>query len=270
MPSRAILTQSEGDIREQVLPHKEASSIDGIAGMLSISQIAKTKTLVHRKNVARTDRRQLWNEAAKSLRDSHNSDTNQELIESHVSIDDVRATVQNKLDECIQKRWTYTRSNGREVVLWDVLDKVMQWVNRFKAIGDVAVQYDPGHAALPWAAIRFVLQASVSSVETFGQMLEGVELVSRITAIYAEVERMCLKGVSRLKTQLANALVKMYAGVLAFLSRASRYFGQSSSKRALKGAFQSYQTTVAPWIERIKNAETDVCRLVDMVQSEGT
>ena len=238
--------------------------------MLSIAQIAATKTLVHRKNLARTDRRQLWNEAAKSVRDSKSSDLDKELIGSHVSIDDVRDTVQDKLDECIQKRWTYTRSNGREIVLWDVLDKVMQWVNRFKAIGDVAVQYDPGHAALPWAAIRFVLQASVSSVETFGHMLEGVELVSRITAIYAEVERTCLKGVSRLKTQLANALVKMYAGVLAFLLRARRYFGQSSGKRALKGAFQSYQTTVAPWVDRIKNAETDVCRLVDLVQSEGS
>lgn len=189
--------------------------------MLSISQIAKTKVLVHRKNVARTDRRQLWNEAAKSVRDSKTSGIDQDLIGSDISIDDVRAAVQNKLDECIQKRWAYTRSNGREIRLWDVLDKVMQWVNKFKTIGDVAVQYDPGHAALPWAAIRFVLQASVSSVETFGHMLEGVELVARITAIYAEVEIACLKGVSRLKTQLANTLVKMYTGVLEFLSRAS-------------------------------------------------
>lgn len=117
--------------------------------MLSISQIAKTKVLVHRKNVTRTDKRQLWNEAAKLVRDSKTSDIDQELIGSHVSIDEVRAAVQNKLDECIQKRWAYTRSNGREIMLWDVLEKVMQWVNKFKAIGDVAIQYDPGHAALP-------------------------------------------------------------------------------------------------------------------------
>jgi hypothetical protein len=28
----------------------------------------------------------------------------------------------------------------------------------FKQVGDVAVQYDPAHAALPWAGIRFLLQ----------------------------------------------------------------------------------------------------------------
>ena len=31
-------------------------------------------------------------------------------------------------------------------------------MNKFKEVGDIAVQYDPGHAALPWAAIRFFLQ----------------------------------------------------------------------------------------------------------------
>ena len=238
--------------------------------MLSISQIANTKILVHKERVAHGHRRQLWTEAAKSAQDSDTSGIDQDLIGSHVSIDEVRAAVQNKLDECIRKRWKYTRSNGQEVVLWNVLEKIMKWVNRFKDIGDVAIQYDPGHAALPWAAIRFMLQASVSSVETMSHMLEGVELTSRITAIYAEVELACLKGVSRLKTQLENALIKMYAAVLAFLSRARQYFGQSSGKRVLKGAFQSYQTSVAPWIQRINNAETDVDRLVGLVQSEGS
>ena len=238
--------------------------------MLSISQVAKTQILVHRERAARRDKRQLWNEAAKSLPDLDIPTIDQGSNKGRESIDTVHAAVQTKLDECIRKRWTYTRSNGQEVKLWDVLDKIMKWVNRFKGIGDIAIQYDPGHAALPWAAIRFILQASVSSVETFGHMLEGVELSSRIIAIYAEVERACLKGISRLKTQLADALVKLYAAVLAFLSRAKQYFSQSSSKRFLKGAFQSHQTSVAPWVERIDNAEKDVLKLVGMVQSEGS
>lgn len=34
----------------------------------------------------------------------------------------------------------------------------MVWVNKFKEVVDVAIQYDPVHAALPWAAVRFLLQ----------------------------------------------------------------------------------------------------------------
>ena len=214
-------------------------------------------------------KRQLWAEAA-DLAGDDTSGMDHSSTGSHVSIEDVHAAVQNKLDECTRKRWKYIRSDGQKVVLWDVLNKIVKWVNKFKEIGDVAIQYDPGHAALPWAAIRFLLQASVSSVETFGHMLEGVELSSKIIATYAEVEHTCLKGVSKLKAQLADALVKIYASVLAFFSRARRYFGQSSGKRALKGAFQSYQTSVGPWIERINNAEKNVLKLTGLVQAEGS
>ena len=234
--------------------------------MLSFSEVAKTKVLAIRARNARGERRKLWVEAAASVGDLG---IKQELVESHFTIKDIQAAAQSKLDECIRKRWKYTRSNGQKVVLWDVLERVTGWINKFKAVGDVAIQYDPGHAALPWAAIRFILQASVGSVETFGAMLDGIELTSRVIAVYAEVERTCLRGVSKLKTQLSNALVKLYAGVLSFLSKAVQYFGQSSSKRTLKGTFQSYQTTVAPCIERINKDEVDVCRLVSLVQSEG-
>lgn len=44
------------------------------------------------------------------------------------------------------------------MILRDVLDKIVRWIDIFKQVGDVAVQYDPAHAALPWAGIRFILQ----------------------------------------------------------------------------------------------------------------
>lgn len=37
-------------------------------------------------------------------------------------------------------------------------------MNKFKDVGDAIMQYDPGHAALPWAGIRMILQASSSSL----------------------------------------------------------------------------------------------------------
>ena len=190
--------------------------------MLSFSDVAKTKVLAIRARNARGERRRLWSEAAASVGDLG---IKQELLEGHFTIEDIHAAAQSKLDKCIRKRWKYTRSNDQEVVLWDVWERITSWINKFKNIGDVAIQYDPGHVALPWAAIRFILQASVGSVETFGAMADGIELTSRVIAVYAEVERTCLRGVSKLKTQLANALVKLYAGVLSFLSKSVQYFG---------------------------------------------
>ena len=43
----------------------------------------------------------------------------------------------------------------------------MRWVRKFVEVGDVVAQYDPGHAALPWALVRFVLQVSLANKSPF-------------------------------------------------------------------------------------------------------
>lgn len=78
---------------------------------------------------------------------------------------------ERKREQCIRKQWKFKRSNGEIVVVRDLLEKFVFWVNKFKAVGDVAVQYDATGASLPWAAIRFLLQTTVNDVETFGRMV---------------------------------------------------------------------------------------------------
>ena len=62
-----------------------------------------------------------------------------------------------KTREETAKKW---RINGRHVSIdiQKVVYKVFHWVQEFVAVGDAIASYDPGHAALPWAAMRFFLQ----------------------------------------------------------------------------------------------------------------
>ena len=39
----------------------------------------------------------------------------------------------------------------------ETASRLVGWITKFKEIGDIAVQYDPVHAALPWAGVRFIL-----------------------------------------------------------------------------------------------------------------
>lgn len=48
----------------------------------------------------------------------------------------------------------------------DLFSKIVKWIDIFKQVGDAAVQYDPVHAALPWAGVRFLLQ--VRGIQEFG------------------------------------------------------------------------------------------------------
>ena len=46
--------------------------------------------------------------------------------------------------------------------LRDVGMKILRWIDKFTQIGDTIVQFDPVHAALPWAGFRFLLQVDLS------------------------------------------------------------------------------------------------------------
>jgi hypothetical protein len=58
---------------------------------------------------------------------------------------------------CDDKSWRFDL-HGRKYNMRDVASKVIVWVNLFKQVGDMAIQHDPGHAALPWAGVRFLLE----------------------------------------------------------------------------------------------------------------
>ena len=58
---------------------------------------------------------------------------------------------------CEAKRWKW-RIRGHEVDLQAVADKTILWLERFKAVGDIAVNADPIHAGLPWAGLRLILE----------------------------------------------------------------------------------------------------------------
>jgi hypothetical protein len=89
-----------------------------------------------------------------------------ETIEEHVlpTADDINSALQDafkaardKQQLCEDKRWTFTF--GRHTVrLRDEADNVMLWLDRFKQVGDVAVNVDPIHAGLPWAGVRLLLE----------------------------------------------------------------------------------------------------------------
>lgn len=75
----------------------------------------------------------------------------------HDCLKKIRDAAQKQKEVVDAKSWKYTK-DGEQIVLRDVADKLIYWVDRFKAIGDVVASCDPTHAALPWAGCRFLLE----------------------------------------------------------------------------------------------------------------
>ncbi|KAI9684613.1 MAG: hypothetical protein M1822_005701 [Bathelium mastoideum] len=170
-------------------------------------QIAASKS-----NGATIIRRQdsLWLKALESLEGDLKAEFAFENI-AYVDVPTVLFTlVQDKKQICLKKRWKFKRSNGEEIVLRDVFEKIAFWLKKFKAIGDVVVQYDPAYSALPWAGVRFILQVAVNYTDIFSSILLGVKKVSRLITRYAILEELYLQRTYNGRVELESLLVDLY------------------------------------------------------------
>jgi hypothetical protein len=102
----------------------------------------------------------LWDKAAEALTDSDKQQIDFSRFDKLAVLNDLLGVVEEKKRLCTDKLWKYKKRDGEVVILRDSLEKVVKWVNKFKEVGDAAVQYDPSHAALPWAGVRLFLQVS--------------------------------------------------------------------------------------------------------------
>jgi ankyrin repeat protein len=170
---------------------------------------------------------------------------------------------QTKRNESAKKRWRISRRGKQDIIVRDVIEKIIFWIDRFKDVGDNAVQYDPGHAALPWAAVRFILQAAVNYTEVEQEILEGIELVTRLLASFREVEKIYL-GADVL-VELQDALVNAYATILETLAEAVRYLSQSKKIHGLKAPFKLAD---GENIKRLHDREQQVLRFTSLVDGQ--
>jgi ankyrin repeat domain-containing protein 50 len=111
--------------------------------------------------------RDLWFDALQTL-----SEDEQQAIQNVQSIQATQLPLSGRIkelvsitrmkqDECEKKSFKF-RFQGKEIILRDVAEKIVLWLDKFKSVGDVVVNFDPVHASLPWAGVRFLLQVLIS------------------------------------------------------------------------------------------------------------
>lgn len=101
----------------------------------------------------------LWEKAVDRLCDDDKQHINTLSTDKRGVLEDVIKVVEEKRKLCTLKQWK-VKKRGESVPLRDLFGNIIKWIIKFKEVGDTLVQYDPTHAAIPWAAVRFVLQVS--------------------------------------------------------------------------------------------------------------
>ncbi|KAI0903434.1 hypothetical protein F4823DRAFT_568697 [Ustulina deusta] len=126
----------------------------------------------------------LWDAATATLSDDDKRwlerATGDATIPAHNVVDKMIVLATEKQRRCEESGWKTVRLGEYEISLADMASRTIIWLNKFKEIGDIVVQYDPTHAALPWAAVRFILQAVVMTKEQMAASLAILEKATRI------------------------------------------------------------------------------------------
>lgn len=159
-------------------------------------------------------------------------------------LSDLHQDTEKLSQEYSKKRWRYTRKSGETVIFVDLFRKIVKWLDLFKQVGDAAVQYDPVHAALPWAGVRFLLQVgdilnskritkrsqiAINDSDKFSFVVESAASIGEIICRYAVFEDVYLQSPSSAADELQRALVTFYAAIMIYLSKVKSYFEQNSS-----------------------------------------
>jgi hypothetical protein len=97
------------------------------------------------------------------LRPENTVDVDEALSKVHTCAGDLQ-------ERCRRKKlsWTY---KGRQVYLSEKMDKILQFLDRLKAVGDIVANVDPIHVGLPWAGVRAILEVRVSRETSFSPVL---------------------------------------------------------------------------------------------------
>ena len=96
----------------------------------------------------------LWSKAYTQLPEEYKKDLDK--LDKLDVLQKLLATAKQAEEENAAKPYKL-KLGDQEIDVREKAQAFMGWLNKFKEIGDIVVQYDPVHAALPWAGVRLIL-----------------------------------------------------------------------------------------------------------------
>ncbi|KAJ8119211.1 hypothetical protein ONZ43_g3796 [Nemania bipapillata] len=200
-----------------------------------------------------------WEQALQGLKkeDQEQFDRIRDASDKYcVVLDEVFIAVNKRKEECLKERWRL-KISGRDIFIRNVLEKLCGWVKKLIAIGDIVIQYDPIHAALPWAAVRFIMQTGINDLDVFSHVILSLENIASIVAQCHVIEAVYLSG---------RKLKILYAAILQYLADIMQYFALGTGKRFLRSIGKSQEDFQAKY-SPIKHALEDFMRLTGISQA---
>ncbi|KAK7418265.1 hypothetical protein QQX98_004050 [Neonectria punicea] len=209
----------------------------------------------------------LWAKAVESLKPELRELFTSDQSDRQAVLEVVLYAAQEKRELCIRKQWKITKKNGDIIILRDVFEKIIQCVDKFKALGNAAAEFAPGYASVPWGVIKMLLQTTVNDTAAFAAMVDGLEEVTSTIARCSIFEAVYLKQPTLAMDHLKGSLVSPYGAILNFLGTSYSYFSTNTGKRFMKATLESAKE-IEDAIRRFRVKQGEVERTAQIASME--
>ncbi|CAG7956910.1 unnamed protein product [Penicillium salamii] len=149
-------------------------------------------------------------------------------------IEDLVGLVNQKQAECEKKFWRVSIGDN-DIVLRNYTTKIVGWLEK---AGDIAIQFAPPQASMPWSVIKSLMQIPVIGEEQMGALLGTTESIVRIVSRGQVYEQVYLVNSSedggKLSQGLEGALIGIYKTSLDLLADSGSLFSQNTARRTLE------------------------------------
>ena len=213
----------------------------------------------------------LWIQARRFLKDEEIS-----LLDSAGGGADVSTGLNGLLQLAAEKRrlseekaWKL-HFGGRRIVIKDVANKIVSWLDSFKEVGDIVAQADPIHIGVPWSIISIVLSVVTADQEQMGLVLIGLEQITCLMTRCRVFQFLYLENIEpkheiqrKGMVDLCESIARLYAKLFSFLTYYIRLLDTKSFVRKLTAFvepnFVSDKLTEISASEQRVVVDADIC-----------
>ncbi len=219
------------------------------------------------------DKQGLWQQAWKAVKQDIDWDLPESMqhAENLSTKDEVQAVQREAQDRRHLSENNQRHIFGTKYTYRQVCDKVSSYAQRFELVGDLVAQGEPVYAALPWAAVRFIINCAVDESETYHNILDGTEIISGLVLQYPAIEQIYAKIDSESGNELRKSLLQLYKLILRFQLYSIRYFDPKRKiARTFTGLNPVKAETIKAQLAGIDKAKQKADSDIGLVDAEVT
>ncbi|OJI81247.1 hypothetical protein ASPTUDRAFT_58544 [Aspergillus tubingensis CBS 134.48] len=188
----------------------------------------------------KAEKRNLWQEAYKSLDEKQRQNINPVEVHKQSSDNhDVDANPARKtLDDVIQTvkaQYEIRMSKRGDTQLRDAASKILTATLSCKDIISAIVAFDPtGHASSAWTVVSLGLTMTQNYRDQQMTWFKSSAILTDILARYAFVEKLYRDERSELNEKIEDAIVKVYIAILKYAAEAMNIYRSNTGKRLMQ------------------------------------